>query len=440
MRGDSLVSRVSRATVLASLVTAVALAAASATISFWLWRAREQRALQETVAALAAAVERESVDEKSSLEAASAEAIRESGVTNFRIEAWQGDRLLATNLPGVAVGIPRPGNPPSGWLVSERSLAGGLRVLAAGHTRGLEALRVFGWSLLAAIPLCVSVALIIGDFVGRRATRPLVAFKGRIVGAQPFEPLREGGIPGAPDEVRELDDAFHGLWRRLQEALAREVEFAANASHELRTPLTRIRLRAERAKADAGPQAREELEAQVAEVDQMVRLVESLLVLARDVKAGIPRAETVNLADTLRTVGARVLEAFPPAGAELPDEALVRGDEDLLSIAVLNLLDNAAKFKAPARSVVLRLGETSGRVRLAVESPGARIPEGEQERLFERFYRGPEARTSPRGHGLGLPLARHIARLHGGDVRCVSGRGEDACFELDLPSWTARSE
>ena len=439
MRRDSLGSRVTRGTILASLITAVTLAAASAIITFWLWKAREQRALHETVAALAAAVERESVDEKSSLETAAAEAIRESGVTIYRLEAWQGDRLVAANLPGPPLGPLRRGSPPRGWLVSERSVAGGLRVLAAGRTHGLEAVRIFGWSLLAATPLCLAVALIIGDYVGRRATRPLVAFKGRIVGARPFEPWREGSIPGAPSEVRELDEAFHSLWSRLEEALAREVDFAANASHELRTPLTRIRLHAERAEADAPPPAREALRALVAEVDHMVRLVESLLVLARDVKAGIPRGETVNLADTVRTLGARVLEADHSGSSGLPDEALVRGDEELLSIAVENLLDNAAKFKAPESVVILCLQETSGRVRLRVKSPGARIAEAERDRLFERFYRGPEARSAPRGHGLGLPLARHIARLHGGNVTCVSGAEEDACFELDLPSWVTGS-
>ena len=167
--------------------------------------------------------------------------------------------------------------------------------------------------------------------------------------------------------------------------------------------------------------------------------MESLLVLARDVRAGIPRGETVNLADTVRTVGARVLAAFPSAAAGLPDEALVRGDEELLSIAVLNLLDNAAKFKSPESPAVLCLRETNGRVRLTVRSPGARIAEVDRDRLFERFYRGPEARTAPRGHGLGLPLARHIARLHGGEVLCVSSAEEDACFELDLPSWATGS-
>ena len=433
----SIVSRVTRGTVLASLITAVTLASAAAVITFWLWRAREQRAVLQTVVALAGAVEREAADEKWSLEQAAPEAVRESGVTGYRIEVWEGERLIAANLPGAPVGPYRLARPPSGWVIAEKKLDGGLQVLVAARTRGAEALRVFGWSLLLATPLCLGVALVIGRIVGRRATQPLVEFKARIVTARPFEPLRAAEIPGAPSEVRELDEAFRALWQGLGEALAREVEFAANASHELRTPLTRIRLHAERATTDAGPVARRELAELAVEVDRMVRLVESLLVLARDVSAGVPRAEVVNLGDAVRSVATRVLGPGRADLAGLPDEALVRGDEELLSIAVENLLDNAGKFSSPDRPVRVCLSEQEGRVRLAVTSPGARITEAERDRLFERFYRAPEARVSRRGHGLGLPLARHIARLHGGEVSCISDASEDAAFELALPPWSA---
>jgi signal transduction histidine kinase len=214
----------------------------------------------------------------------------------------------------------------------------------------------------------------------------------------------------------------------------REVDFAANASHELRTPLTRIRLHAERARQDAGPVAGRELAEITAEVDRMVRLIESLLVMARDVSAGLPRTEIVNLADTVRAVAARLPG---PRGADLgtlPDEALTRGDEELLSIAVENLFDNAGKFGSRERPVRLVLEEGGGRIRLAVTTPGARIGGAERDRLFDRFYRGPEARVAHPGHGLGLPLARHIARLHGGDVACVSRPDQDACFELVVPA------
>jgi len=429
----TIVARVTRGMVLASLLTALTLAGAAAAIAFGVWRAREERLLAATTAALADAVRREAAEERTPLPRAALEALRESSITGYHIEVWDGDRLAASNASGAASGASRPARAPAGWLLADRDLGSGLHLQLSAPARGFEALRVFGWSLLLATPLCMGAAILIGRAVGRRTIQPLVDFKGRITAARPFEPLPADGIPGAPAEVAELDEAFHGLWDRLSEAMAREVEFAANASHELRTPLTRIRLHAERALEDAGPGVRRALSDLIDEVDRMVRLVESLLVLARDVSAGMPRTEVVNLADTVRAVGARVLGQHRADLDALPDEMLTRGDEELLSIAVENLFDNAGKFTSPERPVCLRLEDDRGRIRFAVTSPGARIGESERARLFDRFYRAPEARAARPGHGLGLPLARHIARLHGGDVACVSRPDQDACFELVIP-------
>jgi signal transduction histidine kinase len=423
-----------RGMVLASLITALTLASAAAALTYWLWQAREENALAATADALAAAVDREMQEEKTPPERAAPEALRESSVAGYRIVIWQNGRLLATNAPGTPAESSRPGPPPAGWLATDRPIGGGIDLVVQTPNRRVEALRVFGWSLLLAAPLCLGVALFIGRVVGRRATLPLVEFKGRIAAARPFEPLQGGEIPDAPSEVRELDEAFHALWGGLRNALQREVDFAANASHELRTPLTRIRLYAERARQDAGPAALQALADLTAEVDRMVRLIESLLVMARDVSAGMPRSELVNLADTVRSVGARVLGPQRADLAALPDEALTRGDEELLSIAVENLFDNAGKFGNGHRPVSLSLEEGRGRIRLAVTTPGGRISEAERDRVFDRFYRGSESRVAHPGHGLGLPLARHIARLHGGDVACVSRPDQDACFELILPA------
>jgi two-component system OmpR family sensor kinase len=83
------------------------------------------------------------------------------------------------------------------------------------------------------------------------------------------------------------------------------------------------------------------------------------------------------------------------------------------------------------------LSDEGGRVRLEVTTPGARIAAAQCERLFDRFYRAPEVRAQSAGHGLGLALARHVARLHGGDVQCISAESEDVRFALQLPAWTA---
>jgi signal transduction histidine kinase len=119
----------------------------------------------------------------------------------------------------------------------------------------------------------------------------------------------------------------------------------------------------------------------------------------------------------------------------LPDEAMVRGDEDLLRVAAVNLLDNARKFGAAGGRSTVEVGVLGGRIHLKVTTSGARIDGPAKARLFDRFYRSPEARAETLGHGLGLSLARHIALMHGGDLTLASGDDEDAMFLLELPAW-----
>ena len=213
--------------------------------------------------------------------------------------------------------------------------------------------------------------------------------------------------------------------------------FAANAAHELRTPLTRLLLLAEQAKESSNePERRATLERQVDEITRLSRLVDALLVLARSEERGTKAGDAVNLADLARDAGRRIDRSLAEVGIDGPDEALVRGDEDLLRIAVGNLLENAYKFGTGAAPlVVVRVQD--GAVELRVTTPGARIDATERDLLFDRFYRGPAARANHVGHGLGLSLARHIARIHDGDVHLVSSPDQDPCFVLRMPLWRA---
>jgi signal transduction histidine kinase len=388
---------------------------------------------------LAGAVDRESLEEHLSLAEAAPEALRESTVPGVRVEVWTAGGLVAATGSGPEIG--REGSAArdaaADWVVHRRNLGDGLvLVVAAPANYGRRALRVFAFSLLVASPVCVVFAFVVGRAVARRATRPLIDLQSRIGGVRGLEPLPPPGEGDAPAEVADLEDAFRALWTRLEGTVRRERDFAANASHELRLPLTRIRLLAERARAGSSPDGRAALDAQVEEVDRLVRVVESLLVLARDTSAGIPRGEAVNLADVARRVTARVLDGSE-GEYSFPDEAVVRGDEDLIEIAVQNLLENARKFAAGPEPVRAVLSDEGGRVRLEVTTPGAHIPAAQSERLFDRFYRAPDVRAQGNGHGLGLALARHVARLHGGDVQYVSAESEDARFALELPAWSA---
>ena len=442
MTPRSLTGRILRGTVFVALVTALAGAATASVIARGLWRAHERRALLELGAGLAQAMAREAREEGTAPDAAAAEALRESVAAGRRAEVWRGATLVAAVPPGPVLGPPdaaagagadRPVRR-SGWIVEESGLPGGLRLLvAAPEERIAEVLRVLLWSLVLSAPVCLVLAIAIGRLVGRRAARPLLEFRDRIAAARPFDAL-PAAAPASLLEVRDLETSFRALWERLREAAGREAEFAGNAAHELRTPLTRIRLRAEEARAAARGATRP-LDDLIAEIDRTARLVDSLLVLARDPAAGIPAGEAVNLSDVVAEAARRVFAGGAAPRLQAPDEALVRGDQDLLAIAVQNLLDNARKFSGPGAGPRVEVENAGGLVRLSVTTPGARVAAADRERLFERFYRGPEARAALAGHGLGLPLARHVARLHRGEVRLASDSSEDARFEMTLPAW-----
>ncbi|MBI3448896.1 MAG: HAMP domain-containing histidine kinase, partial [Acidobacteria bacterium] len=394
--------------------------------------------------ALVAPVEAEAKEEGTPFDQAAQEALKDSAIAGCQIEVWSRGKMIYQRPEGDPLGpaTAAPGVFRRGRALLEAHAFPDGTVLLAGATDAAESqvVRVFAWSLLLSLPVSLLLAAGIGGLVGRRATRPLVDFTRRVKSLRDLEPQSSERTEGRarvraeePAEVADLDEAFHRLLERLSRTLAREIEFAANASHELRTPLTNMRLYAEEAAREATGKGLSALEQQIREIDRMVRLVDSLLVMARESESGLPRGEAVNLADLAREVTARVLG--DGASGSFPDEALVRGDESLLGIAIENLVDNARKFTPAGSTVGVALGISASTARLSVTSPGVRIGDGERERLFERFFRSAPERAAHAGHGLGLALARHIARLHGGDVTCASSAGEDARFVLEIPAW-----
>jgi two-component system sensor histidine kinase MtrB len=419
--------------VLVSVLSALLLALASSFAARVLWEGRERRELAAAAESLAAAIEREAKEDQAPPVEASREALRESTLPGYRVEVWSGHERVASAPPRPAE-LPDPASDAS--LRHTRLLPSGLTlVVSEPPEASARALRLFFVSLAAAAPACLLAAIVVSSVVARRATRPLRDLQQRIGALVGLEPLPPSDERDVPLEIADLETAFRSLWGRVAALLQREAEFAANASHELRTPLTRLRLHAERALVDAGPIAQSALRSQMDELDRLARLVDALLVMARDVSAGTP-GETLNLADVCRRVAHRTLDGAAWRADGLPDEALVRGDEALVEIAVENLLDNARKFSSGAEAIRLDLAEADGVFQLAVTTPGGRIARGSRERLFGRFHRDPAVRSRTPGHGLGLALARHIALLHGGDVRCVSADGQDARFVLALPPWT----
>lgn len=270
---------------------------------------------------------------------------------------------------------------------------------------------------------CVAFASI---SVTRRAIRPLSELAQRVTEVEPGSGAQLQ--PKATlQELEVLERRFADLVERFEHALAREKQFTAHASHELRTPLTLAR-----AEVEALPNS----EAACAALLHLEALIEVLLWFART-QAPLhgEEMELVNLADLLaQQLGEVDGNGSRAVVRQLPDEALVRGDERLLARATWNLLDNAIKHGAGSEISVCVLREDRSVV-LRVTNGGPGITEELRERMFVPFVRG---QNNANGFGLGLPFARAVARAHGGDVLLEDSRADRSTtllLRLPLVAW-----
>lgn len=264
-----------------------------------------------------------------------------------------------------------------------------------------------------------------------------------------LSPLHDADVPS---EVRPLTDAVNALIRRLEAALGMQQRFVADAAHQLRTPLAALKVQIERTLREPDAEARNELLEHIRRaVERLVRLSNQLLTLAR-AESGAEihmRFEPVDLRALAFEIGSAYVPRALQQGADLgfiggEEPVMVKGDALLIGEMVRNLLDNALAY-----------GRRDGRISLAVkggpppsitvEDDGPGIPEGEREKIFQRFHR--IAGSPGAGAGLGLAIVSEIARAHGIQVFVESAPGCGACFRLvfpassppDPPSGTARA-
>jgi signal transduction histidine kinase len=229
--------------------------------------------------------------------------------------------------------------------------------------------------------------------------------------------------------------------------LARQkTDFVSNVSHELKTPLTSIRmfseLLAEQRVTDTAKQ-RSYLNIITAEAGRLTRLINNVLDFSR-MERGEKKYnfQPCDLAALVRGIE----ETFRPhleAGGfkficELPDVPVsVRGDADALSQVIVNLLSNAEKYSNGGKEITVQVAQKQSplpHAEIKVLDRGAGIPRGSEEKIFEKFYRAHDSLSSGvQGSGLGLTIARQIARAHGGDVAYEPREGGGSCFILRLP-------
>ncbi len=225
-----------------------------------------------------------------------------------------------------------------------------------------------------------------------------------------------------------------------------KTDFVSNVSHELKTPLTSIRmfseLLAEGRVSDPG-KSQSYLHIITAETSRLTRLINNVLDFSR-----LERGETkynfqpCDLAVLLREIVATYRPHLEANGfafrAELPETPIpIHGDRDALAQVLLNLLSNAEKYSLDRKEITVQLAVINGSKSVAevrIIDRGSGVPKGCAEKIFEQFYRAHDSLNSGiQGSGLGLTLARQIARAHGGDVLYRPGEGGGSCFTFRLP-------
>jgi signal transduction histidine kinase len=294
----------------------------------------------------------------------------------------------------------------------------------------------FPWSYV--LPLGTMILVLVGIasvWFSRRLAKPLdqLARAARRFGAG--DTTARASLTRA-DEVGDVGRAFDEMADRTATVLRSQRQLMGDISHELRTPLARIRVALELAAED--PAAAKDVLSDVgADLDELDQLIGDILTTARldDGGAKIDR-EATSLTELAERATRRFRASHPRRTLEqaLGDDRAIRCDPLLLRRAIDNLLDNAAKYSDASTPVTLAVRPNGKTVAFEVVDRGIGMTPAELERAFTPFWRADGSRTRKTGGvGLGLALARRIARAHGGDVTLTSHPGQGTTARLEVP-------
>ncbi|MGO4378716.1 sensor histidine kinase N-terminal domain-containing protein [Pseudoduganella sp. RAF53_2] len=246
-------------------------------------------------------------------------------------------------------------------------------------------------------------------------------------------------------EMRPLVQAMNAYMSRIQELIANQRRFIADASHQLRTPLTVLKTQAEMAQRDinrdaSGADLREIVNSITATTDSTVHLANRLLMLARIEHSGNHTPEPVPLRAMVQQVALEMALSAVNRNIDLSlegdTEAEVAGQALMLHELVANLVDNALHYTPSGGSVILRVMRYAEHTVLEVEDSGPGIPEADRDRVFSPFYRAASSmQTNPGGSGLGLAIVRDIAALHNATIALDAGaNGKGLLIRVSFPA------
>ncbi|MBA4228342.1 MAG: hypothetical protein C0456_17150 [Hyphomonas sp.] len=280
--------------------------------------------------------------------------------------------------------------------------------------------------LIPLLPFAILSFWAVTGFV-RQTLRPLREIAEQARGVSEFRDIRPLIVENPPDEVVDLVRALNGSLDRLAAAMERERAFILDASHTLRTPLAALKARLQQ---DGGHADLAKLRQ---DTDALIRLSMQLLAHANADRLSVLPGRAIDVCDLIMDIVVRMEPLARQAGVDLGCEGcdapvMAVADPDALSIAVINLIENAIQHSAEGAPITVALLQEP--LRISVIDQGAGIPEGKLKEVTKRFARGSGGRGQ--GAGLGLSIVEQIMRAHGGrlELRRNAGAGLTATLHF----------
>ena len=284
-------------------------------------------------------------------------------------------------------------------------------------------------AMLGAIPTVLLVTLLGSAWVASKAIAPVEEIRqaAKRITAQRLD--QRLPVPATNDEIAGLIEMLNTTFERLQRSFEQSARFSADASHHLKTPIAILRADVEEilADVDCSQSTQERAEGVLHRVHHLSSVVDNLLLLSR-ADAGrveLSKAE-VEIGEVLEGILDDAVTLAEPLDltveANIPKHLVLKADPTFLGMIAQNLVENAVKYNIPGGRIRVEARAVNGDVEMTIGNTGDGIPKGRAGLLFERFYRVRGGARVP-GHGLGLSIARELARAHGGDVELVHSDG-----------------
>lgn len=316
-------------------------------------------------------------------------------------------------------------------------------VTAAAYDQyGINKLNSLLRNIILVFIFAVLFIYLAGLFLSKKAFEPVrqMTEKAKKISATNLDLRLDGKENG--DELSELANTFNEMLQRLENSFDAQKHFVSNISHEIRTPLSAIiselelSVNSDLKTSDYQKVMRNALN----DANRLVKLSNSLLDFA---KASYDPTEIsfklIRVDELLLDARQQILQSNPDYSVEinfedfsnLEEELLIKGNEYLLKVAFVNLMENGCKFSENHQSLVT-ISTVQNLVKLSFEDKGVGISEKDIEHIFTPFYRGKNQKFAD-GNGIGLPLTKKIIQLHQGEITLLSKEGKGTTFTLSFP-------